>query len=68
MGLYYHGQLKHDTLWSPKEARDAATRHGCGVLDARYANMLPLTLDHPLATGWRGRSWRRTGCWAEYPA
>jgi SAM-dependent methyltransferase len=57
IGLYYHGQLEHDTLWSPGEAREAATRHGFDVLDVRYANMLPLTLDHPLATRLAGAIW-----------
>jgi 2-polyprenyl-3-methyl-5-hydroxy-6-metoxy-1,4-benzoquinol methylase len=49
IGLYYHGQLAHDTLWSPREAREAAIAQGFEVSDVRLANMLPLTLDHPLA-------------------
>lgn len=57
MGLYYHGQLEHDTLWSPDEARDAAARHGFEVLDVRLANMLPLTVDHPIATRLAGAMW-----------
>jgi 2-polyprenyl-3-methyl-5-hydroxy-6-metoxy-1,4-benzoquinol methylase len=57
MGLYYHGQLEHDTLWSPAEAREAATRHGFDVRDVRFANMLPLTVDHPLATRLAGAIW-----------
>jgi ubiquinone/menaquinone biosynthesis C-methylase UbiE len=57
MGLYYHGQLEDDTLWSREEARDAAARHGFEVLDVRYANMLPLTLDHPVATRLAGPIW-----------
>jgi 2-polyprenyl-3-methyl-5-hydroxy-6-metoxy-1,4-benzoquinol methylase len=50
IGLYYHGQLEHDTLWSVEETRGAIARNGFQVLDVRLANMLPLTLDHPLAT------------------
>jgi SAM-dependent methyltransferase len=57
MGLYYHGQLEHDTLWSPEEAREAATRHGFDVRNVRFANMLPLTMDHPLATRLAGAIW-----------
>jgi SAM-dependent methyltransferase len=57
LGLYYHGQLEHDTLWSPAEAREAATRHGFDVRDVRFANMLPLTVDHPLATRFAGGIW-----------
>jgi ubiquinone/menaquinone biosynthesis C-methylase UbiE len=49
LGLYYHGQLPNDTLWSPSEAREAVETHGFEVSDVRLANMLPLTLDHPLA-------------------
>jgi ubiquinone/menaquinone biosynthesis C-methylase UbiE len=57
LGLYYHGQLEHDTLWTPEEAREAAARHGFDVLDVRYANMLPLTVDHPLAARLAGPVW-----------
>jgi 2-polyprenyl-3-methyl-5-hydroxy-6-metoxy-1,4-benzoquinol methylase len=57
LGLYYHGQLPHDTLWSPAEARAAAAQQGFEVTGARYANMLPLTLDHPLATRLSGAIW-----------
>lgn len=49
IGLYYHGQLEHDTLWTPADARDAVARAGFDVSAVRLANMLPLTLQHPLA-------------------
>jgi 2-polyprenyl-3-methyl-5-hydroxy-6-metoxy-1,4-benzoquinol methylase len=57
MGLYYHGKLPDDTLWSPREARDAAVARGFDVTDVRLANMLPLTLDHPLAARLAGPIW-----------
>jgi ubiquinone/menaquinone biosynthesis C-methylase UbiE len=57
LGLYYHGQLPHDTLWSPAEAREAAAAAGFEVLEVRLANMLPLTLDHPLAARLAGPIW-----------
>jgi SAM-dependent methyltransferase len=57
IGLYYHGQLEHDTLWSPEEAGEAAARHGFDVREVRYANMLPLTVDHPLAARLAGPIW-----------
>lgn len=57
LGLYYHGQLEHDTLWSPREAREAATAVGFEPLDVRLANMLPLTLDHPWAARLAGPIW-----------
>jgi SAM-dependent methyltransferase len=57
IGLYYHGQLEHDTLWNTEGARAAAERHGFEVRDVRYANMLPLTVDHPLAARLAGPIW-----------
>jgi hypothetical protein len=44
-------------VWSPDEAREAAARHGFEVLAVRFANMLPLTVDHPLATRLAGAIW-----------
>jgi SAM-dependent methyltransferase len=57
IGLYYHGRLEHDTLWSPELARAAISRHGFDVCAVRLANMLPLTLDHALAVGLAGPIW-----------
>ena len=57
LGLYYHGQLEHDTLWTPADARAAALRHGFEVLEVRLANMLPLTVDHTLADRLAGPIW-----------
>jgi SAM-dependent methyltransferase len=57
LGLYYHGQLPHDTLWSPHEARDAAHAQGFEVTGVRLENMLPLTLDHPVAARLAGPIW-----------
>jgi len=57
LGLYYHGQLPDDTLWSPREAREAAAAHGFEVTAVRLQNMLPLTLDHPAASRLAGPIW-----------
>jgi SAM-dependent methyltransferase len=57
MGLYYHGQLEHDTLWSPELARATISRHGFDVHTVRLANMLPLTIDLPIATRLAGPIW-----------
>lgn len=57
IGLYYHGQLEHDTLWSVPEARAAVAHAGFQVTDARLANMLPLTIEHPLAARAAGPIW-----------
>ena len=57
MGLYYHGALEHDTLYTPSSAREIVGHHGFSVIHVRLANMLPLTLDHPLATRFSGAIW-----------
>jgi SAM-dependent methyltransferase len=49
-GLYYHGQLPDDTLWTVRSARAAFARHRFEVLEARRMNMLPLTLSGAAAT------------------
>jgi 2-polyprenyl-3-methyl-5-hydroxy-6-metoxy-1,4-benzoquinol methylase len=67
LGLYYHGQLPHDTLWSPREAREAALAHGFDVTDVRLANMLPLTLDHPLAARLAAPIWRLNSLLSRVP-
>lgn len=67
MGLYYHGQLPDDTLWSPPEARDAAVAQGFEVTGVRFANMLPLTLDHPLASRLSGPIWTLNRLLARVP-
>lgn len=67
LGLYYHGQLEHDTLWTPASAREAALRHGFEVRDVRLANMLPLTLDHPYADRLAGLIWTLNRLLARVP-
>lgn len=49
MGLYYHGACEHDKLYTVREARALLTRHGFAVTSAQRANMLPLTIAHPIA-------------------
>jgi SAM-dependent methyltransferase len=49
MGLYYHGAEPHELLYTPSSARALLERHGYEVRELRLANMLPLTLDFPLA-------------------
>jgi ubiquinone/menaquinone biosynthesis C-methylase UbiE len=43
-GLYYHGKLPHDAVYTTGEAAALMERHGYTVREVRYANMLPLTL------------------------
>ena len=49
-GMYYHGQDPHDRLYTLGSAQTLLVRHGYEVLEARYANMLPLTLTGRVAT------------------
>jgi len=44
LGLYYHGQDRHDRLYTPHSAERLLSSHGYDVVEIRYANMLPLTL------------------------
>jgi len=49
IGLYYHGAEPHELLYTPASARALLERHGFQISELRLANMLPLTLDVPLA-------------------
>lgn len=49
LGLYYHGQLPHDRVYTRRTATDLLERHGLRVREFRRANMLPLTLPGALA-------------------
>jgi SAM-dependent methyltransferase len=49
MGLYYHGAEPHELLYTPGLARELLERHGYEVRELRLSNMLPLTLDVPIA-------------------
>lgn len=57
IGLYYHGALEHDTLYTLASACEIVSRHGFTVTEARLANMLPLTIEHPLAARLSGVIW-----------
>lgn len=57
VGLYYHGALEHDTIYTPSSAHDVVTRHGFTVTRVRLANMVPLTIDHRLATRFGSVIW-----------
>jgi len=49
IGLYYHGAEPHELLYTPATARALLERHGYTIREVRLANMLPLTLDVPVA-------------------
>jgi SAM-dependent methyltransferase len=43
-GLYYHGAMEHDRVYSRRSALALLARHGFAVEEFRRMNMLPLTL------------------------
>lgn len=55
--LEYHGTRPDDTLYTLRSAVALIQRHGFAVESARLANMLPLTLPHPLAARVAGPLW-----------
>jgi ubiquinone/menaquinone biosynthesis C-methylase UbiE len=58
MGLYYHGALPHDRLYDLRSTRRILTEHRFRVDELRLANLLPLTISHPLAGRHAERIWR----------
>jgi len=48
-GLYYHGQLEHDRLYTPPTARALLEAHGFTVDQVAAANVLPLGLTASVA-------------------
>jgi ubiquinone/menaquinone biosynthesis C-methylase UbiE len=57
-GLYYHGQLDHDVVYTTTSASRLIAAHGFRVDAVRLANMLPLTIDHPAAARLAAPIWR----------
>lgn len=57
-GLYYHGKLEHDRLYTPRDARALLERHGYEVVELRRANLLPLGLPGRAATRAATRIWQ----------
>jgi SAM-dependent methyltransferase len=49
LGMYYHGLSPTDRVYTAAIARELMEDHGYEVDELRLANMLPLTLDAPLA-------------------
>jgi SAM-dependent methyltransferase len=57
-GRHYHGSDEFDTLYTLGSARALFERHGFEVLEARYANMLPLLLTAEWARAAEEPIWR----------
>jgi SAM-dependent methyltransferase len=49
MGMYHHGVAPDDRLYTPASARALVEGHGYEIGELRLANMLPLSMDTPLA-------------------
>jgi 2-polyprenyl-3-methyl-5-hydroxy-6-metoxy-1,4-benzoquinol methylase len=52
LGLYYHGQLPHDRVYTKRSIERLVERHGFTVRELRHAHMLPLTLGGPARPIW----------------
>jgi SAM-dependent methyltransferase len=52
LGLYYHGLLPDDRVYTRRTARALLERHGFDVRELRLVHMLPLTLGGPPRLIW----------------
>lgn len=52
LGLYYHGQLPADRVYTKRTVRELLERHGFRVEELRLVHMLPLTLGGPARVIW----------------
>jgi ubiquinone/menaquinone biosynthesis C-methylase UbiE len=57
IGLDYHGQYPYDRLYTLTSAQALFVQHGYRISEARYANMLPLTLSGRVANRLGGLIW-----------
>jgi len=57
-GFYYHGMLETDAVYTLDSARSLVARKGFEVLEARRANMLPLSVPGPRTTRHAKAIWR----------
>ena len=53
LGLYYHGQLPNDRVYTKRSIVKLVERHGFTVRELRHAHMLPLTLGGPARPVWK---------------
>ena len=52
LGVYYHGQLPDDRVYTKRSIERLVERHGFTVRELRHAHMLPLTLGGPARPIW----------------
>jgi ubiquinone/menaquinone biosynthesis C-methylase UbiE len=56
-GLYYHGSLPHDRVYTARSARALLEHGGFEVRSVRLANLLPLSISHPSLQRLSGALW-----------
>lgn len=56
-GLYYHGKLPHDRIYTAHSARVLLEQEGFEVTDVRLTNLLPLTISSPSLQRASGTIW-----------
>lgn len=52
LGLYYHGKLPHDRVYTKRTVHELLQRHGFRVEEFKRVHMLPLTLGGPARPIW----------------
>ena len=67
IGLYYHGQMPYDAVYTKRSAVDLVRAHGFEVREFRRTNMLPLTLSGTLAAAASGPIWMMNRALARIP-
>jgi ubiquinone/menaquinone biosynthesis C-methylase UbiE len=67
IGLYYHGAMPFDRLYDVDSTRRLIAAHRYRVDEVRLANMLPLTLTHPLVARHAETIWRANRALSRVP-
>ena len=52
LGLYYHGQLPDDRVYTKRSIRELLSRHAFTIRELRHVHMLPLTVGGPARPIW----------------
>ena len=67
LGMYYHGKLPDDKIYTRRSAVALIERHGFAVEESRLANFLPLTVEHELAHRYARAIWRANAALGRVP-
>ncbi len=66
-GMYYHGAYPDDRVYDRRSATALLIANNFRVDDFRRTNLLPLTVEHPLAWRWSGLIWALNRALAHVP-